>query len=139
MLRIGTPHLYLPGLAPRSGQIRATRAEKLAYKPGMKLWVVACLAACAAPGQKRSSIRVDVGLVNVGFSVRDSSGKLVTNLTESDFEIAEDGVPQKISFFGRSTDMPLNLGLIMDVSGSQQSFIRPHMHDLQEFLKMVLR
>src|SRR5690348_5415092 len=103
----------------------------------MKLWVIACLAACAAPAQnapaqKMSSIRVDVGLVNVGFSVRDSSGKLVTNLTENDFEIAEDGVPQKISFFARSTDMPLNLGLIVDVSGSQASFIRPHMHDLQE-------
>src|SRR5262249_2633677 len=38
----------------------------------------------------------------------------------------------------RSTDVPLNLGLVMDVSGSQQSFIKPHHKDLQNFLKTVL-
>jgi len=47
-------------------------------------------------------------------------------------------VPQQISFFARSTDVPLNLGLVMDVSGSQQSFIKPHHKDLQAFLKTVL-
>jgi len=105
----------------------------------MKLWLAGCLAACAATAQYMSSIRVDVSLVNVGFSVRDASGKLVTTLTQEDFDITEDGMPQKISFFARSTDVPLNLGLIMDFSGSQQSFIKPHMHDLQAFLKNVLR
>jgi Ca-activated chloride channel family protein len=86
----------------------------------------------------QAPIRVDVSLVNVGFSVRDDRGNLVTNLTQDDIEITEDGVPQKISFFARSTDVPLNLGLIMDVSGSQQSFIKPHHKDLQAFLKTVL-
>jgi Ca-activated chloride channel family protein len=105
----------------------------------MRLWTVLCLAACAALAQKLASIRVDVSLVNVGFSVRDAAGKLVTNLSQEEIEVTEDGVPQKISFFARSTDVPLNLGLIMDVSGSQQSFIKPHMHDLQTFLKNVLR
>ena len=82
---------------------------------------------------------MDVSLVNVGFSVRDDKGNLVTNLTQDDFEITEDGVPQKISFFARSTDVPLTLGLIMDVSGSQQSFVKPHHNDLQAFLKTVLQ
>jgi VWFA-related protein len=71
--------------------------------------------------------------------VRDAAGKLVTDLTQNEVEITEDGVPQKIAFFARSSDVPLNLGLVMDVSGSQQSFIKPHMHDLQAFLKNVLR
>jgi Ca-activated chloride channel family protein len=83
-------------------------------------------------------IRVDVSLVNVGFSVRDERGILVTNLKQDDFEILEDGVPQRIAFFARSEDVPLNLGLVMDVSGSQQSFIKPHHKDLQQFLKTVL-
>jgi Ca-activated chloride channel family protein len=86
----------------------------------------------------QTAIRVDVNLVNVGFSVRDDRGNLVTGLTQDDVEITEDGVPQRISFFARSTDVPLNLGLIMDISGSQQSFIRPHHRDLQSFLKTVL-
>src|SRR5207244_1417409 len=86
----------------------------------------------------QAPIRVDVSLVNVGFSVRDARGNLVTNLTQDDIEITEDGVPQRIAFFARSTDVPLNLGLVMDVSGSQQSFIKPHHKDLQSFLKTVL-
>jgi VWFA-related protein len=109
----------------------------------MKLPLVVCLAALAAPlvcrAQAPAQIRVDVSLVNVGFSVRDEKGNLVTNLTQDDFEITEDGVPQKISFFAHSTDVPLTLGLIMDVSGSQQSFVKPHHNDLQAFLKTVLQ
>lgn len=84
------------------------------------------------------AIRVDVHLVNVGFSVRDAGGKLVTDLTRDDFEVFEDGAPQKISFFARSSDVPLKLGLLMDVSGSQDSFVKPHSKDLQAFLKSVL-
>ena len=108
----------------------------------MRLPLVVCLAALAVPplcrAQAPAPIRVDVSLVNVGFSVRDDKGNLVANLTQDDFEVTEDGVPQKISFFARSTDVPLTLGLIMDVSGSQQSFLKPHHNDLQAFLKTVL-
>lgn len=100
---------------------------------------VAVLAMGAILAQQLAPIRVDVSLVNVGFSVRDESGRLVTSLTQDDVEITEDGVAQKIAFFARSTDVSLNLGLVMDVSGSQQSFIKPHMKDLQAFLKNVLR
>jgi Ca-activated chloride channel family protein len=100
----------------------------------LPLWLLAA----ALGAQTQVPIRVDVSLVNVGFSVRDDHGNLVTNLTQDDVEVTEDGVPQKISFFARSGDVPLNLGLVMDVSGSQQSFIRPHHKDLQTFLKTVL-
>lgn len=88
----------------------------------------------SALAQFRSNVR----LVNVGFSVRDEQGKLVTGLTQDDFDLVEDGVPQKIAFFARSLDVPLNLGLVMDVSGSQESFVRPHLKDLETFLKTVL-
>jgi len=98
-----------------------------------------CLLGCARAAQEPASIKVDVGLVNVGFSARDNTGKLLTELQRDEVEITEDGVPQKISFFARSTEVPLHLGLVMDVSGSQQSFVKPHMHDLQAFLKNVLR
>src|SRR3954454_23321467 len=104
-------------------------------KPTFALCIGALLAAnCQAQAQ----IKVNVSLVNVGFAVRDARGNLVTNLTQDDFEITEDGVPQKISFFARSADVPLFLGLIMDMSGSQHSFIKPHLKDLQEFLHTVL-
>src|ERR1019366_9363781 len=126
----------------RPGEICATHGLARTYGTVMRLTLALCLASLAAPppcrAQAPAQIRVDVSLVNVGFSVRDDKGNLVTNLTRDDFEIAEDGVPQKISFFARSTDVPLTLGLIMDVSGSQQSFLKPHHNDLQAFLKTVL-
>jgi Ca-activated chloride channel family protein len=83
-------------------------------------------------------IRVDVKLVNVAFSVRDARGALVENLTKDDFDVFEDAVPQKISFFARSVDVPLTLGLIVDASGSQDHFSKQHEHDLEVFLKEVL-
>ncbi|MEO8597240.1 MAG: VWA domain-containing protein [Candidatus Solibacter sp.] len=105
----------------------------------MKLPLVVCLAAFLLPLAGPSQIRVEVSLVNVGFSVRDEKGNLVNDLKQEDFEVFEDGAAQKIAFFARSTDVPLTLGLMMDVSGSQQSFLRPHHDALQSFLKAVLR
>lgn len=105
----------------------------------MRPSLAVCLFCLMLPGgAAQTQIRVDVSLVNVGFSVRDARGNLVTNLNKDDVEVTEDGVPQNITFFGRSGDVPLNLGLIMDVSGSQQSFVKPHLKDLEGFLKSVL-
>jgi Ca-activated chloride channel family protein len=86
----------------------------------------------------QTPFRVDVRLINLSVSVRDSSGRLVPNLTQDDFEILEDGVPQKIAFFARSNDVPLNLGLVVDISGSQGPFVKAHQKDLKVFLESVL-
>lgn len=83
-------------------------------------------------------IHVAVNLVNVAFSVRDARGALVDSLRKEDVEVFEDAVPQKISFFARSTDVPLTLGLIVDVSGSQDHFSKQHEQDLEVFLKEAL-
>ena len=91
-----------------------------------------------APALAQESIRVDVNLVTVAFSVRDSKGALVDNLTQDDFDLIEDTVPQKIAHFARSQDVPLTLGLIVDASGSQKHFAKKHQHDLEVFLKDVL-
>jgi Ca-activated chloride channel homolog len=90
----------------------------------------------AAPAQK--PIKVDVNLVNVAFTARDAKGALIENLTRDDVELFEDAVPQKIEFFAKSTDLPLRLALIMDVSGSQEHFEKKHEKDLEVFLKDVL-
>ena len=84
------------------------------------------------------SIRVDVNLVTVAFSVRDAHGALVDNLTKDDFDVAEDAVPQHIAHFARSLDVPLTLGLIVDASGSQEHFAKKHQHDLEVFLHDIL-
>src|ERR1700738_3446430 len=65
------------------------------------LFLAVCICGAEEP------IRVNVRLVNVAFSARDSSGALVDNLTKDDVEVFEDAVPQKVSFFARSVDVPL--------------------------------
>jgi Ca-activated chloride channel family protein len=95
-----------------------------------------CLFVASSIGQE--TLRVKVRLVNVAFSARDSRGALVQNLTKDDVEVFEDAVPQQISFFAHSVDVPLTLGLIVDFSGSQDQFSKQHEHDLQVFLKDVL-
>jgi Ca-activated chloride channel family protein len=96
-------------------------------------WLTLC-ATCAA----QNTIRSKVDLVSVSFTVRDSHGALVDNLTQNDFDAFEDAVPEKIAFFARSVDVPLTLGLILDASGSQEHFIDKHEQDLEVFLKEVL-
>jgi Ca-activated chloride channel family protein len=47
-------------------------------------------------------------------------------------------VPQTISYFARSVDVPLTLGLVVDASGSQDHFSKQHQKDLEVFFKDVL-
>jgi hypothetical protein len=107
---------------------------------GARAYLITSLLVVMASGLvfAQEPIRVSVNLVNVAFSVRDGRGALVDNLSKEDVEIYEDAAPQKISFFAKSTDVPLTLGLIVDVSGSQDHFSKQHEQDLQVFLKEVL-
>lgn len=102
-------------------------------------WLSVALIVGLCPVSKaQSPIRVDVNLVNVAFTARDAKGALIGNLTKDDVELYEDAVPQKIDFFAKSTDLPLTLALIMDVSGSQEHFEKKHHKDLEVFLREVL-
>ncbi len=93
----------------------------------------ATFAAAQAP------LQVKVNLVNVAFHARDASGALVGDLTKDDIEVIEDAVPQRIAHFTHATDEPLTLGILLDASGSQDHFTKQHQHDLEVFLKEVLR
>jgi Ca-activated chloride channel homolog len=109
----------------------------------MRMWTAAAivspiLLAQVLAAQESLAIRVNVGLVNVAFTARDAGGKLVADLSKDDIEVLDDGAPQSISFFARSAELPLALGLISDVSGSQSSFLKQHDRDLDAFLKGVL-
>jgi Ca-activated chloride channel homolog len=68
------------------------------------------------------TIHKRVDEVNVLFIATDKHGKFVRDLGQSDFSILDDHKPpQSIVNFRRETDLPLHLGLLIDVSGSVQS------------------
>jgi Ca-activated chloride channel homolog len=91
-----------------------------------------------AHGQEAPTIHSKVNLVNVAFTARDASGRLVDTLSVEDVRIFEDGAEQRIAYFAKSAEVPLTLGLIVDASGSQERFSKQHEKDLQVFLKSVL-
>jgi Ca-activated chloride channel family protein len=101
--------------------------------------VAAGLAALGQTLAQEASFRTDVQLVNVTLSVRDQQGRLIPGLGKDDFEVWEDGVRQRISFFSPSADLPLALGLLVDGSGSQASFAKKHRKDLHDFLRTVIK
>ncbi len=101
----------------------------------MRFVWIACVGALA---QSIAPIRVDVRLVTASFTARDGKGAPVSDLRKEEMEVIDDGVPQTIAFFSRGADMPLNLALIIDASGSQRHFVKDHEHDLKRFLKDVL-
>jgi Ca-activated chloride channel homolog len=68
------------------------------------------------------TIHKRVDEVNVLFIATDKHGKFVRDLNQQDFSILDDHKPpQAIINFRRETDLPLHLGLLIDVSGSVQS------------------
>jgi Ca-activated chloride channel family protein len=69
--------------------------------------------------QASFTIRKRVDEVNVLFIATDKHGKFVRDLGQSDFAILDDHKPpQSILNFRHETDLPLHLGLLIDVSGS---------------------
>jgi len=65
------------------------------------------------------TIKKRVDEVNVLFIATDKHGKFVRNLNQKDFAILDDHKPpQSIVNFRRETDLPIELGLLIDTSGS---------------------
>src|SRR5215469_3359894 len=62
-------------------------------------------------------IRTDANLVLVPVSVTDPMQRLVTGLHQDNFEVFEGKTVQTIQHFS-SEDVPVSLGIILDVSGS---------------------
>jgi VWFA-related protein len=83
------------------------------------------------------TLKVNVNLVNVYFSVRDKNG-YITNLHKDDCNILEDKVPQKTKNFTQEKNLPLTIGILLDTSGSQMNVLPLEQTSGAEFLKDVL-
>ena len=93
-----------------------------------------------APAQQpgnTESVRVNVDLVRVPVSVTQR-GIPVKGLTKDAFQLREDSTRQVIEYFWQELDLPLSIGLIVDVSGSQAGLIGKHKQTVTTFLKQVL-
>ena len=80
---------------------------------------VAAVGLTAAAPQQPPSFRAGVELVSLNVTATEGT-RYVTDLTQNDFSVFEDGVKQEITFFARS-NLPIALALLVDTSASMES------------------
>jgi len=89
--------------------------------------------------QQAPPLRVTTGLVHLVAAVSDRRNHFITDLDQKDFRILEDGKPEDIKFFGRQTDLPLRIGLLIDTSNSIRERLHFEKDASIDFLDSVIR
>ena len=84
------------------------------------------------------TMNVKANLVMLPTIVRDKKGALVNDLKKDDFSLQVDGKDQAIRYFDHDTDVPLTLGLLVDVSMSQRKALSDEQAASQSFLDTML-
>ncbi len=85
------------------------------------------------------AITSTTGLVHLVATVMDRRHEFVTDLDQSDFKVLEDGTPQEIRYFGRDTDLPLRIGILLDTSNSIRPRLEFEKEAANDFLQHVIR
>ena len=84
-----------------------------------------------------AQLKVDVALVNVVATVTDDTGHYVSDLTQDDLIVLEDGQEQKISHFSQSNDLPVSMGVVLDTSGSMERKIGTATTAVERFIRSI--
>ena len=86
-------------------------------------------------GDSADVVKVDTSLVSVNVSVYNKQqGTLVGTLEKKDFVVYEDGKEEPVSFFA-ATDVPFDLVLLLDLSGSTSKKRRLIRQTTQRFIE----
>jgi VWFA-related protein len=135
-MEAGRPHILA----------RAAAGAMLCALAGLALAGTAAISRAQSPSRPAAAqeepqrpIRVEVGLVSLFATVRDSSRRLVPALAKEDFRVYEDGAEQRLEYFSRETALPITLGMLIDTSISQQAVLALEQEAGARFLRRVLR
>jgi len=83
---------------------------------------VALVAVGAARAEQQPVFRAETDLVKVGVTVRDRSGAPITDLSQANFTVVEDGRAQTVTYFARGDQengaVETHIGLLLDTSSS---------------------
>jgi Ca-activated chloride channel family protein len=126
-LALGAALLVLPALAAHVGRAQ----EQETYSRPRRATAVPSPTREGGPAQRTPQktadggeevgeddvVRIETQLVSVPAIVTDRTGRPLTGLSASDFQIFEDGRPQKIANFS-TTEAPFEVALLLDTSGS---------------------
>jgi len=84
-------------------------------------------------------IRVVVEEVTVPFIVTDNRNRILTDLSQEDFKVYEEGQEQRITAFVQETGVPLRIGLMVDTSNSIRDRFAFEQRAASDFLRSLLR
>jgi Ca-activated chloride channel family protein len=104
------------------------------------LLLTSLVAASVAASGQAPTFRAGVDLVTFGVTVVDRKGQLVTDLTQEDFTVIEDGTQQSVRYFARGdgdTAPETHLGLLLDTSGSMEKDLSLARGAAIKFLNML--
>jgi len=94
----------------------------------------------ASTDEKVPLIKVPSNEVNVVFTVTDKHGKRITDLKQNDFRVADDNKPpEEIRSFHAETNLPLQVGLLIDASNSVRDRFKFEQESAVEFLNQTVR
>jgi Ca-activated chloride channel homolog len=88
------------------------------------------------------TIRSEVSLVDILFSATDKKGRIIKGLKAEDFQIFDNGRPQKIEYFSSPEkwgNVPLRIALAIDTSESVSDKLEFELSTAAEFFKQILR
>jgi Ca-activated chloride channel homolog len=86
--------------------------------------------------RQRPSFRAGIDIVSLNVTVTDAANHYVTDLTEGDFSVFEDGVKQSITFCSRR-QQPIALSLLLDSSASMEQHLGTLQTAATNFIKKL--
>jgi len=86
-----------------------------------------------------TTLRTTTNEVNVVFTVTDKHGRRITDLKQNDFKVLDDNKPpQEIRSFHAETNLPLQVGLLIDASNSVRDRFKFEQESAIEFLNQTI-
>jgi Ca-activated chloride channel family protein len=86
-----------------------------------------------------ATIRSVVNEVRVVFTVTDRHGRYIKDLKGNDFKVIDDQKPAELRSFRSETDLPLQVGLLVDASNSVRDRFKFEQEAAIEFLNSIIR
>jgi VWFA-related protein len=134
--------------APAQDSTESKPAQAAESKPASPPTAAPASNSSASNGQQASTqddesvttIRKTVNEVNVVFTVTDKHGHYVKDLNKSDFKVIDDSKPaEEVKDFRNQTDLPLQVGLLVDASNSVRDRFKFEQESAIEFLNQTIR
>ncbi len=85
-----------------------------------------------------TTIKARVNEVRVVFTVTDRHGRYIKDLKQNDFKVIDDQKPAELRSFNSETNLPLQVGLLVDASNSVRDRFKFEQEAAIEFLNSII-